>query len=878
MAYTHRGSLELTDTGIGSGLQLKNTNTTDPTVDGQITYVDGVGFRGMAETSVITLGAAGGGAVGTWDEIYSADKTLTVSSTSMIFAGTADVDVVTINGNADVDSGALLQLNSSGDAKDIQGTSDTWNVSQDGYVTAVRALISGYISTGSATDLVLHTNNSTNSSSMTITDAANGDITFAMNGTGMVVISGTTETNPALTVSNGDVVVSDGSFTLTDDDAATAVSITHTGNANTLTIVADSTTASNIVDINGDAMTSGSVIHLDVTGATFTGEYLDCTDGGTSEFKVMRYGATTIKGNAAGTDAFTITAGDLLLDDSDQNIIESEDGTSTLLLLDNKAGAVGSGAAVLKVDAGGVVNAAGYGILATFTGAAAAGATVIGVVPDAGSIGVKINAGGLVTKEALWIDADPTANDVVLIHTDAVIAADKGLLQLTSSAAIASGGTMMRFDVTGAPNANARLLEFDVAGITDTNEPYVIYIDSGGKKSRALHIDADPVTNDVAYIHTDGATANNKAVLSLSSAGEPAHAGANVLRVAFTGTATNTPTLVEVLGSGKDVRALYIDADPTALDAVHINCDSVIAADKGALQIVTTGAIAAGGTAMRFDVTGTLDADARVLEFDLAAVTDTNEPYAIYVDGAGKKIRALYIDADPVTNDLCYIHSDAAIADNKALVNIHQATGAIKGGASLLRLECDSAPLASFALLEVEMTGITATNDPAGIFINGVAKDVTAMLIDVDNTDINAVSIDGSGALDGGRMLLVDNDNTPAANTDAVAEITFTGTATNNPIVLSVNNSTKDALPLLVTSNVAAATRSPVTIVQDSTTGAMTCLELDQDDADKGFITFDGTEASGGSINTDDKSGGTAKYAMVDVNGSTYYIKLTPGA
>lgn len=41
MGVTHRGSLTLTDTGTGSGLHLAGSNTTDPTVEGQLVYVNG---------------------------------------------------------------------------------------------------------------------------------------------------------------------------------------------------------------------------------------------------------------------------------------------------------------------------------------------------------------------------------------------------------------------------------------------------------------------------------------------------------------------------------------------------------------------------------------------------------------------------------------------------------------------------------------------------------------------------------------------------------------------------------------------------------------------------------------------------------------------
>ena len=50
--------------------------------------------------------------------------------------------------------------------------------------------VSGTISSIGATDLVLNTNNGTDSGSITITDAANGDITIAPNGSGKIVLDG----------------------------------------------------------------------------------------------------------------------------------------------------------------------------------------------------------------------------------------------------------------------------------------------------------------------------------------------------------------------------------------------------------------------------------------------------------------------------------------------------------------------------------------------------------------------------------------------------------------------------------------------------------------------------------------------------------------
>ena len=60
--------------------------------------------------------------------------------------------------------------------------------------------------------------------------------------------------------------------------------------------------------------TTGTLLKLTFPTSA-TGKYIQCYDGAADDFAVSRYGATTIAGNAAGTAALTITAGDILLSD-----------------------------------------------------------------------------------------------------------------------------------------------------------------------------------------------------------------------------------------------------------------------------------------------------------------------------------------------------------------------------------------------------------------------------------------------------------------------------------------------------------------------------------------------------------------------------------
>ena len=63
-------------------------------------------------------------------------------------------------------------------------------------------------------------------------------------------------------------------------------------------------------------------------------------------------------------------------------------------------------------------------------------------------------------------------------------------------------------------------------------------------------------------------------------------------------------------------------------------------------------------------------------------------------------------------------------------------------------------------------------------------------------------------------------------------------------------------------------------IDQSSATGAIPCLELDQDDTDQPFIKFDGSSASDTSANitTDTSIGSLTGYIRVDVAGTDRWI------
>lgn len=859
-------------------LQLVTTSTVPTDSDlanGRLYYLTGTGLRMYVDDTWYTIPTSTTGVSGsTWDDIYAGDKVLTINDTTLTFAGShASNAVLTITGSG---TGTALQITNSSSGADVLGTGSTWSVSKAG--AAVFTAVTGCDTLTAAANLAI---DATGTGTVTIGGTSTGTVTItpALVATASLTITGSADTS-VLVVTAGDMTIG-GSITITENDTATyGLNITSSG------------TTGGAFHATCNDLAEGFMMILDSDNeASFgAGGYFECYDGTAAVFTIVANGLTTIAGNAGGTDAFVITAGDILLDDSDQNIIESENGTSTLLLLDNKAGAVGSGEAVLKVDAGGVVDAAGFGIYAAFTGAAAAGSTVCSLVPVAGTIGLFINGATTATREALKIDADPTAHDVALIHSDAVIAADKAVLSLTSAGAIASGGNVFRVDVTGAPASGAVYTEFDFAGLTDTNENVGVLIDAGGKKVQGLVVDADPVAGSVALFHTDGATADNKAVVEITSAGEPANAGANVLRVQFTGTATNTPTVVEIDGASKDVRSLSIDSDPTALDVAYIHTDAVIADNKAVLSLHSAGAMAAGSSILRLAQAGIpAAATSYTFEIDNTGSTTTNNAICMVVNNhtsTGAVIQATTAGAAAPLLDLYATHADAVGAVLKTYHN--SATPADNDVVFSLQMwGMDDTHAEEWGRIEVAPLDVTtATSASTMKFYIDVIGTVETALVLKTNTAIVGAGSDHGYVTSSGAYNLVLNTNEGTNS----GSITITDAA-NGDIIITPNGIGQTQLfapALQVTDKTTTATLTiaEVGIITVNTTGAAFTVTLPAAATSAGaFYKFIKTDAAANALTIDGNGAetinGAATYAAIDAqydtatvycNGTAWYI------
>jgi hypothetical protein len=131
----------------------------------------------------------------------------------------------------------------------------------------------------------------------------------------------------------------------------------------------------------------------------------------------------------------------------------------------------------------------------------------------------------------MYIDADPTASNVVQVNGGGALTNGYAVLTVSSDGNLASGGNTFKVATAGTPASGAMYAEFDFTGITDTNENVGVKIDAGGKKVIGLHVDADPEANSAVYFTSGAALAADKGTLEVVSNVAACNADSQIVRI-----------------------------------------------------------------------------------------------------------------------------------------------------------------------------------------------------------------------------------------------------------------------------------------------------------------------------------------------------------
>lgn len=523
--------------------------------------------------------------------------TLAVSGTSTL-AAIANSGSITSQGVViiDADNAEAFLIRENADAADVL----TVDTTQDAGDTTM--LLTTKVTTGSGFHLDGSTITTGDALKVTVAAAtmgatgaaisvvADGTEVFAVRDDGSVYSKATAEGTTAFQVVTGDVLISDGDFTVAGGEVALTSDSTTSG----LVIVNNTfTTGNSLVDVSSTSITTGALMTLNANTAAHDGEVLEIisagdatstpvgisvtvaspTTGAARGIEVTMVGATTTaKGIAVTMDA--LTTGDMLYLDNGGGTMTAgsgffincnDDNASKFSVSTNGntviAGtAAGTAAMTLSLgdlvvtdsDASTISSVNGTGTLLTLDnesgviasdtavlsidagGAVASGGNLLRIAPsgspNAGAIGIEY-VGAAKAMTAMYIDGDPTGSNLVHVNCGGALTSDLGALVVSTDGALATGSNAFRVDVTGTPASGAIYAELDFAGVTDTNENVGLLIDATSKKVQALKILAAPVAGSTVLVTSTGALAADKATVELVSNVAACNADSSVLRV-----------------------------------------------------------------------------------------------------------------------------------------------------------------------------------------------------------------------------------------------------------------------------------------------------------------------------------------------------------
>ncbi len=412
-----------------------------------------------------------------------------------------------------------------------------------------------------------------------------------------------TTLNPTI---NGNFTITDGNFTWTN--AASGESAVWTLAATTVDSIQieSSNTTADVIQITADATANGRLLVLDADGGVgASGEYLECLGTG-SVFKIGEYGATTITGTASGTDALTLTAGDILLTagliDLTLGNIDLADGmivADTIQNLQNyfKRSFSGSSTPVLAIEN---THATGTGYAMSIIQAASSGASGGLSISNKGTSPLlHLSAGVARTGYVIHIPmADQLAEHAIIVDGAYTGAVDEGMIDIKSTGVLIAGGNLLRVNQnTGAPATESHLVEIIGAGTW-----------AGSTLGTCLNITDTGSVAGTSYAAYIASTANS--ALNLVTG---AVATSNLV---CTGVDAQTSSMIVVDGSTTNG---WDGADDVG--CVHINTKILNVAGAAGLHVVHVGQPAVGGEGVcaRFLQTGTARTDSYVVEMSATA-------------------------------------------------------------------------------------------------------------------------------------------------------------------------------------------------------------------------------------------------------------------
>ncbi len=624
----------LTADGTGDCLKLTQSSTGyDISAN-----TDSWTIKSSGSTGILELGSTG--------SINVADGALTIglSGTATTLAGTLTVDETVILTGA-VTATASITITGSADS-DVFVITDGDVLIDDGHLSITESdsatpVINIASSATGGNPIEITANALTTGAAFYVTSSNEGNfasdggyLNLTLSGTsvfkiqryGATTIAGAAGTG-VLNITAGDVVLSEGSVTLTDDDNAASLSVTNDGadtvgnassDAGCVDMIFSALTTGQGLYIRADAITEGSALSIDNGGNSLTsGYYIECGDDGVATFTVGDDGATIITSILAGTTSFVIsndaattvdvftmsvdalTSGDaLFIDQAGEDLTSGE----LLKIVNTESGTLAAQSGNLcsitsSLEETGATRTESYDMLllsrtdinnksaatytaqgsvlqvlhtATQTQATLADTVCTLEVIKAGAAGAAatgdlVRFTGVATGgETLNIISACTTVSDVLITSSGAKANNKAALEVTTSGATAAGGAVLRVTHSGDPAAaTGYLADFDSTGGSTSNNAIGVIIQHEG-------------TGAPLKITTSGAAANG--ILHLEST-EAGTTGVILKLDHQGGSQADADVIGRIQFSGEDDAGTPADNNYARIDVVA--ADSAAASEDG---------------------------------------------------------------------------------------------------------------------------------------------------------------------------------------------------------------------------------------------------------------------------------------------------------
>ncbi len=779
-------------------------------------YINSAGQLVFSSTGSTTiLGAAGAGGVPTWLQIFNGGNTFALAGTTWTIDNTTGNNNVLTLTNTGAGSGHIVQITNAGTGKDINGTSGTWSVTKLGaaaFLSVATATVNGA------------------GAGITIGDSGANVVTIGTN-TNTITMAKATTFSSTITVTDGQIA-----HTSTSNTVAPYL-LTN----NTATTLGAGVSSLGLMVVRSTTLTTGNALLVQLAEGTLTtGYYFNAWDsvGVASVFKIGTKGATTIAGNAFGTAALTLTAGDLVLSSGKILATAASNAASSFVFTNNTA----TTATVFAIAGSGV-----------FTGSTTT--SFLTITPS-----------GLTTGTAVYLPvAALTTGTAVSVVANAVTSGS-GLSITSTSAAYTSGalitGSLTSSSATLATPAGQLLnLSYSITGtaLAGTVSP----------TNTAITVVGTMIQNGAGGTLAPSGSLVDLSIVSTQTAGTLTDSR-NVLKITMPAGVTGNAILVNDLGTTHTV---------ASINGTALTSGTVMALTGGGANL-TTGIVldvemgaATAGTGLKVLTSGIFAGANNVVLISANSATTSAGIVSITATGltTGTGLLVTAGGANLTTG----IVADIAMGAATQGTGLRVLTSGVFAGANNLALFSANAATTTSGIVSITGTGLTSgvallvTGGGANMTSSGVTLSVNMGAATTGN-GIAIVSTGAYTAVAAGTGLLNVTGNS-ATTTTGLVQISGTGLTSGSALLITGGGAAQLSSGALVKLTSGAATDGTTLLV--TATGAYT--------GTVGVMTVTANSATTGNVVVVNATALTTGQAIKVLGGSVttgFYVALNDGA